>query len=112
MKYKLLSLMIAVVSISGCEKIDKDCPDCIQKQIREFSKSPICDEGATVAQYFFQNMNVYVFSEGNCGADMGAKVVSENCDQIGYLGGIAGNMKINGVNFYENAVFRKTVWED
>jgi hypothetical protein len=102
---------IAMFSI-GCEKIDKDCPDCIRDKIKEFAKSPICKNEAAVALYIFQNQNVYVFSEGSCGADLGASVYGENCEKLGYLGGIAGNMIINGVKFHENAEYQKEVWHD
>jgi hypothetical protein len=112
MKKALITLaFIAMVSFS-CEKIDKDCPDCIRDKIKEFAKSPICQNEASVDLYVFQNQNVYVFSEGTCGVDLGAAVYGENCDNLGYLGGIAGNLMINGVKFHENAVFQKQVWHD
>jgi len=102
---------LALFSIS-CEKIDKDCPDCIRDKIKDFAKNPICKNEAHVALYIFQNQNVYVFSEGTCGADLGATVYNENCDRLGYLGGFTGNLLINGVNFHENAVFQKHLWQD
>jgi len=112
MKTALITLaFIAMFSIS-CEKIDKACPDCIRDKIKEFAKSPICQNEASVALYVFQDQNVYVFSEGSCGADLGASVYSENCEKLGYLGGITGNLMINGVKFHENAVFQKEIWHD
>ena len=112
MKKTLIILaFIGLFSIS-CEKIDKDCPDCIQDKIKEFAKSTTCQKEVSVALYVFQDQNVYVFSEGTCGADLGAAIYAENCDKLGYLGGIAGNLMINGVKFHENAVYQKQVWHD
>ena len=37
-----------------------------------------------VAEYLFQDQYVYVFSDGTCGADMGAAVYSQNCEYLGY----------------------------
>ena len=109
---KLTIIVILLTSLFfRCEKIDKDAPHCIEDKIRNFAKSNSC-ETASVGQWTFQGGNVYVFSEGSCGADGGAAVYNESCEQIGYLGGIAGNMTINNVRFYEVAVFNKIIWEE
>jgi hypothetical protein len=101
-KYLLLTIIFLLTS---CEKIDKDCPDCIRELTREFAKRPICDSGASVGQLLFQGEYVYVFYQGACGADMSSSVLDQNCEYIGHLGGFAGNTKINGVEFSENTVF-------
>ena len=101
-----------VLFAGSCEKIE-DCPDCINKKVKEFSKSGICKNGtADVAEYIFQDQLVYVFSDGTCGADMGASVYSSECERMGFLGGISGNLIINGVKFYETAVYQKMIWHD
>lgn len=111
---KKLSLIIILITslFYRCEKIDKDAPDCLRDKIRSFAKSHICENGASVSQYSFKGGHVYVFSPGNCGADMGANVYNESCQKIGFLGGFAGNYIIDNVNFYEEAVFSKIIWED
>jgi hypothetical protein len=102
---------VVLLSIS-CEKIE-DCPDCIKSKVKEFTKSRACSNGtAAVAEYIFQNQNVYVFSDGTCGADMGAAVYTEKCEYLGFLGGIAGNLKINGIVFHDIAIFQKEIWHD
>ena len=110
---KTLRLLVFLLPLffSSCEKIDSDTPDCIKKIIRhgDFVK---CETGAFVNLYTFQGQNVYVFDPGTCGADMAAVVYSENCEQLGILGGIAGNTKINGVEFGQVAVKIKTIWKD
>lgn len=95
-----------------CEKIDRDAPDCLTEKIRTFAKESICPNGAAVGQYLFKGVYVYVFSPGNCGADMGADVYNESCEKIGFLGGISGNLIIQGVIFHEEAEFIKTIWKD
>ncbi len=112
MKAFRLFLIISAFIFAGCEKTDSDCPDCIKHSIRDFARSHICNSGAKVGKYLFQGNYVYVFSPGTCGADMGAAVYNENCEEIGFLGGIAGNRIINNVDFYQVAVFQKKVWED
>jgi hypothetical protein len=110
---KLIVFFFFLTLLTGsCEKIE-DCPDCIRVKIKEFAKNRICKDGsAGVAEYLFQDQYVYVFSDGTCGADLGAAVYSQNCDYLGYLGGIAGNLFINGVRFHEFAVFQKKIWHD
>jgi hypothetical protein len=78
---------------------------CIEDKVRKFTKTAPCENGASVALWIFKGGNVYVFSDGNCGADMGAAVYTEDCEYIGFLGGFTGNMIIGGVNFYEEAQF-------
>ena len=51
-----------------------------------------------------------MFDPGTCGADMTSEVIDEDCNSLGYLGGIAGNVQISGTNFSE-AVFIKVIWE-
>ncbi len=104
-------LTFFLLSIS-CEKIE-DCPDCIKNKVKEFAKNRICNDGtAGVTEYIFQDQYVYVFSDGTCGADMGAAVYTEKCEYLGFLGGIAGNLNINGVVFHDVAIFQKEIWHD
>jgi hypothetical protein len=112
MKKTALILFLSLM-IFSCEKIDKDAPDCIRDLIRHNGNGlHLCETGASVSLYSFQGRNVYVFDPGQCGADMGANVYNENCEMIGMLGGIAGNMIINDVRFDQAAKFQKTIWKD
>jgi hypothetical protein len=110
---KLVLLFFTLTLLTGsCDKIE-DCPECIRNKVKEFAKNRICNDGsAGVAEYLFQNQYVYVFSDGTCGADLGAAVYSQNCEYLGYLGGITGNLNINGVRFHEVAIFQKKIWQD
>ena len=86
---------------------------CILNKISEFAQSDdICDTTATVKLYHFQNQDVYLFDQGSCGNDLTIPVLNEDCDTLGYLGGIMGNSTINGQDFYANASYRYTVWNN
>jgi hypothetical protein len=111
MKTARLLLLASLLAFCSCEKIDKDCPECIRELAREYAKRPICDSGASVGQMLFQGEYVYVFYEGSCGADMASSVINQNCEFLGNLGGFAGNTKINGIEFSVNAVFQKYIWK-
>ena len=99
--------------ITACEKIDDDAPNCIKDLIKHHKSDLfLCKTGASVEQYLFQEKYVYVFEPGKCGADMQAPVYSENCELLGNLSGITGNLIINGERFDQNAKLIKTIWTD
>ena len=109
-----LSVLIILLSLfaPGCEKKDIDIPGCIEEKIDSFKENVICDSGSYVAIYTFQGSNAFVFAEGNCGADLGAAVYSEDCNFMGFLGGISGNTLISGVRFYDSAKLVKKIWSN
>lgn len=105
---------LAFFTISGCSRsmhpsAANTLPECISKKIELFEKES-CNKGPSVKEYIFQAKRVFVFSQGNCGNDMTSEVVDQNCVNLGYLGGIAGNISINGEDF-SKALLVKTVWE-
>ena len=111
-KLMVLSVVILFSCIS-CEKltINGDVPYCMKSKIREFSNSDFSGEGTKVDLYIFQKENVYVFYCSNNIDDGADVVIDENCNSLGGLGGIGLIGEINGVNFYENATYQKTVWK-
>lgn len=99
----------ALISCNGID-IEPGTPPCIENKIVSFNQTSICDN-ARVTEYIFQGKTVYVFSPGNtCGADLTSEVVDSDCNTLGYLGGISGNIKINGENF-SYAIFVNIVWK-
>ncbi|MCU0472772.1 MAG: hypothetical protein MUC93_05315 [Bacteroidales bacterium] len=112
MKKFILILVFSTLIFKSCEKTGKDSPDCIRDKIREFAKNKNCERGSSVSQFLFKDGYVYLFEQGNCGADLGSSVYDEACEYLGFLGGIAGNMIIQGVRFDQEAVFVKKIWED
>jgi hypothetical protein len=95
---------------AGCRKNYSQETECIQYAVESFKKTAVCDSGASVKAYEFSGLTVYVFHPGDCGADLQAKVMDQNCHVLGYLGGIAGNTRINGVEFSSNSYYLRTVW--
>lgn len=105
MRITTILAFVVLFSIISCERLDlkENVPDCIENKILEFSESSLCDQGASVYRYVFQNKFVYVFYPGNCGADMMATVYDQDCNAICGLGGFTGNVMCEGVRFDENA---------
>ena len=103
MKY-IIFYMTAVLGTTfiSCQKEVKEVPmatSCIEDKIKNF-KLEACDRGAKVTQYNYQGQNVYVFNPGFCGGgDVIAKIYSENCEELGTIGGVTGNREVNGGDF-------------
>jgi hypothetical protein len=108
----LFALFIFAMLWPGCRKHDVQESPCMAASVENFKKATICDHGASVKTYEFDGKTVYVFHPGDCGADMQAKVTDANCHVLGYLGGIAGETKINGVEFSTNSYYLRTVWSN
>ncbi len=104
--------MVAFQSCN-CEKIEIDAPDCIKDKIEAFKQSDLaCDSGASVIRYDFQRQKVFAFNPGNCIADGGANVYTEDCDEICFLGGLMGNLMCNEVEFWKVATNPTVIWEN
>lgn len=110
MKPVVIILLFALFA-GSCYKmtVTYGTPECMEQKIATFSKQAVCSN-ATVKLYRFQNEAVYVFDPGSCGADLLSEVANNRCQSIGFLGGIAGNTQINGVEF-STAVYIKTIWQ-
>lgn len=108
--YVGIAIILAFVLYS-CKKndIEPNLSNCIQKRIKEFSKNPICNN-SKVDEYLFNDTYVYVFEHGNCGNDLNALVLGSDCSELGFLGGISGNMIIQGTSF-DKAKLIRTVWK-
>jgi hypothetical protein len=93
-----------------CGKGDDLVASCVQDKIAAFS-SQACPTGAHIKSYYFQSNTVYVFDFGPCGADMAMPVLNNNCDTLGFLGGISGNTMINNQEF-STAEYVGLVWSN
>lgn len=111
MRYLLYLPLLLLLSVS-CKKKDNDeePPACLNSLIDSY-KATACSTGASVKEYTFQGNQVYVFEPGNCGADMQSPVYNNSCGSMGALGGISGNIMINGADF-ASATYVKTVWQN
>ncbi|MES3017497.1 MAG: hypothetical protein V4721_06960 [Bacteroidota bacterium] len=108
MKILTLVLLSATLTIA-CTAQKPAIPECVETKISEYNLSSACSD-AKVDQYTFQGKTVYAFVPGTCGADMTTEVMNADCTTMGYLGGIAGNTKINGTEF-STAKFVKLIWK-
>lgn len=106
-----IHILLLIFGLISCSKshVAKNTPRCIGTKVQDF-KTTCCEEGANVKEYTFQGKPVYVFDPGTCGADLSSTVTDEDCNTLGLLGGIAGNVKINGDDFSQ-ADYQITIWE-
>lgn len=104
-----LSLSLLLL-LAGCEKYCH-VSDCIDSKIDDF-KTSVQYENASVKEYSFQGELAYVFDSGSGIVDGAAQVYDAECNLIGYLGGLTGNTKINGVEFHSNAKYKRTLWHN
>ena len=108
----ILVIIFAGFSLDSCNKdnVPEGTPECIESKIQEF-KEIACNDGK-VDEYTFQGQTVYVFDPGIvCGADLTSEVVLSDCTNLGYLGGISGNVIINGEAF-ASAEFVQNIWKN
>jgi hypothetical protein len=108
-KFALLFALITFISACNKQGIAKGTPACVKQKIKTFEKESACSD-ASVKEYTFQRKTVYVFEPGTCGADMTSEVIDSGCSSLGFLGGFAGNTKINGEDF-SKAELLGTVWK-
>lgn len=117
MKNILTLFAVVLLIFTSCED-NVYSPDevvvkaCVDAKITDFEGKDVCSKSGDIKEYTFQNKKVYVFNPGDCGADMTSEVIDENCNTLGYLGGITGNSKINNEDFYANAIFVRTIWRN
>ena len=105
-----LSVFFTVFGFISCQKKNRITPppSCIEERILAFEKTT-CDKGAKVYEYQFQGERVYVFDVGFCDAAQSAKVINQDCQEIGIIGGLDGNQEVNGSDF-SHAQRTAVVW--
>ena len=96
--------------LAACNQ-HNDIDSCIEEKISSFGPE-ICPENATVKRCTFQGKTTYAILPGNCIADQADEILDENCNLLGYVGGIGGNTEINGVDYYANATVDETIWQN
>ena len=115
MKRLLFTLLTAIsfsVMYSSCNKdIAPNTPGCIRRVINMQGKDWTT---GNVDEYFFQNKLVYAFApDVRIIADGSTEIKDENCNQICTVGGFGGPQinQCNGENFFQTAVFKRTIWK-
>ena len=108
----LLGILFLTISCQKTE-LKEPVPQCVEQLIDDFKNNDtFCETGKSVYRYYFQDMTVYVFNPGDCGADMMSEVYDENCNKLCSLGGIAGNFMCEDGNFWENATGETLIWQN
>ncbi|MGL5888381.1 MAG: DUF6970 domain-containing protein [Bacteroidia bacterium] len=103
-----LSLLL-ITLFASCEREGNGTTACIQEKIDELAVNA-GNSDASVKEYRFQNQTVYVFNNGTQVMDGVEFVYDTGCNQLGFLGGLMGNSTINGQDFYNNAIYTRTIW--
>ena len=106
---KLLTAIVLILFVSSCNQDDNN--ECIENRIANFD-SEICNNGATVKRFTFQGHTTYAIHPGNCIADGADEILDAECNFLGFVGGFGGASEINGENYYDNATFEATVWQN
>lgn len=106
------AMIVIAMLLNSCRRdvLNDPIPQCMRSRIAQFASQDLCD-GSDIKLYSFQGRMVYVFNAQSCYADGASEVVSEDCEGLGILGGIAGNMTIQGEAF-SNAEFIRVVWPE
>ncbi len=108
---KQLTLIFGLFGILLYSCNGDNADQCMDDTIAGFGNE-ICPSGASVIKYSFQDNDVYVIQPGNCIADGADTVLDVDCNIIGSLSGFAGATDVNGENFYDNAIYIETVWQN
>ncbi len=108
MKKLILLSIFLVLAATACQP---GPTACMAEKIEAFKQSGPCTDGRAINTYKFNGEVVYVFDPGYCLADGGSEVVNQDCQTLGYLGGIMGNRTIQGKNFDE-AKHLALIWKN
>lgn len=101
------------VFLAGFILLNFGCEDnCRDEQLQEFMTSQSGCSGATVTKYSFNGREVYAYAEGNCIADGSIVITDKDCNEICFLGGIAGLQECEGQLFFQNARLIEVLYEE
>lgn len=107
---KITVIAALLIGAFACTKEPESAVStCIQDELRIFDENLACTN-AIVLRYDFMGNNVYTFDRGDCSYVDSITVYDEECNIMGYLGGYLGNSTISGVDFYQEADLKATVW--
>ena len=106
-------IVVLLLVLQSCSKdnIATNTPACIRKEIKSHDKNW---KIGSIDEYLFQNRVVYAFApDGRIIADSSTEIKDENCNQICTVGGFGGPQikQCNGENFFQTAVFKRSIWK-
>lgn len=100
----LYALLIVTVLSCSKEDVGGEIPACVLEKVNELKANDEVPQGTSVSEYLFEQRRVFVEDLGTF-----ALVYDKNCNNIGMLGGFAGNTKVNGRDFAEAKLVRE-IW--
>ncbi len=107
-------IFLGCIVLSSCkdeESDDYELPACFTELYDLFTDEfDDCPETKIIV-YEFDGREVIAFEQGICISDAGINVYETDCEEICFLGGIAGIFECDGINFSENAVLKNIIWE-
>lgn len=104
----LSALLLLFICSCSKEKVKmNDTPECFTQRLSDPNYVNLISK---MDQYTFQGKTVYAIEPADNIADGATEVIDENCNKLGFLGGLKGNTEINGEDF-SNAVFIKNSWK-
>lgn len=113
-----LALSALLLAFANCEDNDPPIPQvpaisaCLEQKIQEYKDASACGiDSARIIRYYTQIGYVYYFSYEDCCCDYASPFFDNDCNEVCFLGGIAGIQKClyNGQELVlENPVI---IWE-
>ena len=103
--------LILVVLFFSCGD-EEFTPICIQVRNSTFQNTAEGCVGAKIEVYEFQGNTLHAYTDGMCIADGGTQLIDEACEDVCFIGGIAGLTDCLGVPFFANATLIETIWEE
>ncbi len=101
MKKFLLPLFMGLLLFLACS--DDNTTECIEDRINAFQSQAEWCTGASIIKYEFNGREVYAFAHGQCISDGATSVYDDECNEVCFLGGVAGFTDCEGLNFWNTA---------
>ena len=110
---KLYSFLLLLLIVTACKKSNEtiNTPQCVQSAIDSSLLKPKGYYYQSIAEYRYQNKTIYLYVPGCC--DRLISTYDETCKYLfSPSGGITGCGDCMHPNFFNEAIFIRTVWED
>ena len=104
----LTILTLSIFILASCSEYDSEC---LEKRAEAFKLVRIDCSGSSIKKYEFMGETLYAFADGICISDGSTSVLDEDCNEVCFLGGIAGFSECYGKDFFAEAKLKETLWE-
>lgn len=106
-----IAVMALLVNSCNKEKIAKDTPDCIKREIAKIQSEEVRNPPASVWEYQYNGKTVYYIPSYCC--DMFSQLFDDHCNLIcSPDGGITGGGDGQCTDFFDKRKHEKLVWQD